>query len=405
MPGIGFAIAIPHRDKGPAASLAGRNLFRLRIKDRYYNELRSHGNSGTRTETARDNAYERRSLHLSVRFLQWNRKEENGMQGTIMKQVDVFTTNPFSGNPAGVITEADALSSEQMLAIANEMNLSETTFITLPSTDGALFRIRFFTPSEEVSLSGHAIIASCYALVEDGRIPLEDGVTKALFETKAGIIQLDIHFARGAAAARNGGVVMTIGGVEAGVLEKIMLHQSVKRYRASNVPVPEIAKTLGLEVGEIHRTGLPLEIISTGLEQLMIPVLHKETIHDMNPDLIKLGLMNRKTGIHTNHVFALDTYTADCVAYMRHFAPALGMWEDPASGTAAAALASYLLRHGVVTSGNMIIEQGKDPANLARILVEPLDSEDPLGEMRIGGLAVTSITRTIRIENGELVVS
>jgi trans-2,3-dihydro-3-hydroxyanthranilate isomerase len=327
------------------------------------------------------------------------------MQGMVMKQVDVFTTTPFGGNPAGVITEADALSSDQMLAIAGEMNLSETTFVTLPSIDGALFRIRFFTPSEEVRLSGHALIASCFALVEDGRIPLEDGVTKALFDTKAGVVQVDIHFTKGAAAPRNAGVAMTIAGVEAGVLEKIMLHQSIKRHRPSSVPAQDIAKTLGLDPVEIHRSGLPLEIISTGLEQLMIPVMHKETIRDMNPDLIKLGLMNRKTGIHTNHVFALDTYSEDCVAYMRHFAPALGMWEDPASGTAAAGLASYLLRHGVVTSGNMIIEQGKDVSSLARILVEPLDAGDPSGEMRIGGLAVTSITRRIGIENGELVVS
>lgn len=329
------------------------------------------------------------------------------MQDIVMKQVDVFTTSPFSGNPAGVITEADSLSSDMMLTIAGEMNLSETTFVTLPSSDEALFRIRFFTPSEEVSLSGHAMIASCYALLEDGRIPLGDGVTKALFETKAGIMQIDIHFTRGVSARtrETAGAVLAINGAEAGVLEKIMLHQSVKKYRPSDVTAQDIARILGIDAGEIRRTGFPLEIISTGFEQLMIPVAHKETIHEMNPDLIKLGLMNRARGIHTNHVFAVDTYSEDCVAYMRHFAPALGMWEDPASGTAAAGLASYLLRHGVVTSGNMIIEQGKDIGNLARILVEALNPEDPLGEMRIGGLAVTSITRKISIENGELVVS
>jgi len=327
------------------------------------------------------------------------------MQNLVMKHVDVFTTNPFGGNPAGVVPEADSLSSEMMLAIAGEMNLSETTFVTLPSTDEALFRIRFFTPSEEVSLSGHAIIASCYALIEDGRIALEDGVTKALFETKAGLIQLDIHFRSGAAASPDGGAVLAINGKNAGILEKIMLHQAVKQYRPSNFAARDVAKILGFDVAEIQRTGLPLEIISTGFEQLMIPVLHKETIHDMNPDLIKLGLINRTHGIHTNHVFAVDTYSSDCVAYMRHFAPVLGMWEDPASGTAAAALVSYLLRHGVVTSGNMIIEQGKEIDNLARILVETADSEDPTTAMRIGGLAVTSITRRIGVEDGTLVVS
>jgi predicted PhzF superfamily epimerase YddE/YHI9 len=329
------------------------------------------------------------------------------MHNLVMKQVDVFTAKPFSGNPAGVITDADSLSGEMMLAIANEMNLSETTFATLPSRDEALFRIRFFTPSEEVSLSGHALIASCYALLEDGRIPVQDGVTNVLCETKAGIKQVDIHLRRGNAdrIGTADGIVMAIGGKETCFLEKIMLHQSIKQSRPSNITPQEIAKIFGIDAGAILRTGLPMEIISTGLEQLMIPVACKETIREMNPDLIKLGQMNRRCGIHTNHLFAIDTYSADCTAYMRHFAPALGMWEDPASGTAAAGLASYLMRHGVVTSGNMIIEQGKDIDNLARILAEPLNPEDPLGEMRIGGIAVTSITRRIGIENGELMVS
>ncbi len=358
-------------------------------------------------ETGKDNAQETRTLHRAVRFLQRNEKRENAMPSITMKHVDVFTTNPFGGNPAGVVTEADSLSSDQMLAIAGEMNLSETTFVTLPSTDEALYRVRFFTPTEEMSLSGHAIIASCYALLEDGRIPLKDGMTQAAFETKAGLIQLDIHFRRGATApdSEAGGVAIAIGGAEAGVLEKIMLHQAVRGHRPSNIPVPEIAKILGFDAAEIRKTGLPLEIVSTGFEQLMIPVHRKETIHAMNPDLIKLGLMNRAQGIHTNHVFAVDTYSPDCVAYMRHFEPAIGMWEEPASGTAAAGLVSYLLRHGVVTSGSMIIEQGKEIDNLARILVETADSADPTSEMKIGGLAVTSIARTIAIENGALVVS
>lgn len=294
-----------------------------------------------------------------------------------------------------------------MLAIAGEMNLSETTFVMSASSSEAPFRIRFFTPSEEVRMSGHAMIAACYTLLEDGRIPVEDGVTKVLFETMTGIIQLDIHFARGAAprTVSKDSTVLTINGTEAGVLEKIMLHQTVKKHRPSSVTARDIAKILGLDVGEILRTGLPLEIISTSLEQLMIPVERKESIRDMNPDLIELALSNKASGIHSSHVFAVDTYTADCTAYMRHFAPALGIWEDPASGTAAGGLASYLLRHGVVTSGNMIIEQGKETDRLARIFVDVIDTEDPLGEMRIGGIAVTSITRSIEIENGELVVS
>jgi trans-2,3-dihydro-3-hydroxyanthranilate isomerase len=335
--------------------------------------------------------------------------KEKIMPDIIIKQVDVFTTTPFAGNPAGVVTEAEALSSETMQAIAAEMSLAETTFVTLPSIEEALFRVRFFSQSEEFDLSGHALIASCFALIEDGRIPLADGVTKALFETRAGLTQVDIHYMQGvpAGSSRLGvenGVIISIDGRPAGILEKIMIHQTVKQYRPSTISASEIAKYCAIESSEITRTGLPLEIISTGLEQLIIPVLHKETIRDMNPDLIKLGIMNRRYGIHTNHLFSLDVFTSDCTAYLRHFAPALGMWEDPASGTAAAGLTSYLLRHGVLTTGNLIVEQGKDVENLARIIVEGANPDDPMAEMRVGGLAVTSITRRIGITENEIVV-
>jgi trans-2,3-dihydro-3-hydroxyanthranilate isomerase len=332
------------------------------------------------------------------------------MPHVMIKQVDVFTTKPFSGNPAGVITEADSLASETMLTIAGEMNLAETTFVMLPSVEGALFRIRYFTPSKEVDLSGHATIASCYALIEDGRIPLEDGVTTVFFETHVGNIQVDIHFRKSIPANANAsdsqnGVVLSIQGSSGGVLEKIMMYQPVRRHRPSTVPASDVAKILGIDPSEIQRTGLPLEIISTGLEQLMIPILHRETIRDMNPDLIRLALMNKRVGLHTNHVFSLEPFHEDCAAYLRHFAPALGMWEDPASGTAVAGLASYLLRHGVVTSGNMIMEQGREEDNLARVIVENPTGDEFTGVLRIGGLAVTSITRTIAVEAGEVIVS
>ena len=326
------------------------------------------------------------------------------MARIIMKQVDVFTSTPFAGNPAGVVTEADSLSDESMQLIAGELNLSETTFITASTAPGALFRVRFFTPGEEVDLSGHAMIASCYALLEEGRIPIADGVTKAVFETRGGLIQLDVHVAKGSRPGAAGAPIV-IAGKAAGTLEKIMLHQSVKGARPATVPVAEIARICGFDASEITRTGLPVEIVSTGFDQLMIPVLHKETIRDLNPDLIKLGLMNRAHGIETNHLFSLDVFDSECTAYLRNFAPALGMWEDPASGTAAAGLASYLLRHGVATAGNMIMDNGKDVGSLARVIVEGANPDDPMAEMRVGGLAVTSITRQLAVEAGQLVVS
>jgi trans-2,3-dihydro-3-hydroxyanthranilate isomerase len=332
------------------------------------------------------------------------------MQQITVKQVDAFTAIPFGGNPAGVITDASGLTTGWMQRIAAEMSMSETAFISQTTRPDATFRIRFFTPTEEVDMSGHVIIAASFALAEEGRIELHDGITRIAFESNAGIIPIDIHFRSDASSypledAIEDGVQVSIRGQQAGTLEKIVLNQKVRRHKLSSIPVGEIAAILGIREREITKTGLPLEIISTGLEQLMIPVDRKESIMTMHPDLIKLSLLNRRYGIDTNHIFSTDTYEQKSTSYSRHFAPKLGMWEDAATGTAAAGLGTYLLRHGVVATGKMLMEQGKEENRLARILVEIDESDKSYNVACIGGLAVTSITRTVQIDEGGVEIS
>jgi PhzF family phenazine biosynthesis protein len=326
------------------------------------------------------------------------------MRNLVVKQVDAFTTHPFGGNPAGIITNGDGLHSDEMMKIAAEMNLSETAIVTMPESLDTDFRVRFFTPSEEVDLSGHVLIAATWALLEDGRIQVHDGVTTVNMGTNAGRIAVDLTFYSTDSPESGSDRVALRNGLACGELHRIMMHQTIKDHSPASIPVSEIAGILGIDPSEISGTGLPMEIISTGLDQLMVPVKSKETILDLNPDLIKLGLSNKKNGIHTNHIFSTDTFSEDCASYSRHFAPAVGMWEDPGTGTAAAGLGNYLLRHGIVTSGEMIMEQGNDSSNLARILVEVDESTLHEGSTRIGGLAATSISREISLESGTVTV-
>ncbi len=321
-----------------------------------------------------------------------------------IKQVAAFTSTPFCGNPAGVILDAEELSSEDMLRIAGEMNLAETAFIMMPSSPGSLFRIRYFTPTEEVSISGHATIACCYALLEEQRIALNNGVTSVEFETNVGNITVDIHFTFGERPDESGEYMNIDTKTGNGWLEKIMMRQMISEFTNSPVPLESLAGILGLDPSEINGTGLPVEIISTGLYQLMIPVKRKETLQRLNPDLIKLGLLNKKYGIDTNHIFTLESFNEESVTYSRHFAPALGMWEDPATGTAAAGLATYLVRHGVVNTGSMIMEQGKEIESLARILVE-MNSSSGNEAVQVGGLAVTSMIRDLEIEKDKILIA
>jgi trans-2,3-dihydro-3-hydroxyanthranilate isomerase len=329
------------------------------------------------------------------------------MQQLTIKQVDAFTAEPFHGNPAGVITNASSLTLELMQTIAAEMSLSETAFVSPPSSSEATFRIRFFTPSNEVDMSGHVLIAATYALIEDEQIELFDGITKVIFETRAGNLPVDIHFRLEGSdqphdAVINGGMPLELAGGRSGRLEKIVINQKIHDYRLSTIPVDEIASILGIQANEITMTGLPIEIISTGLDQLMVPIVSKELILDMHPDMIKLSLLNKKFGIDTNHIFTLDTFGGESTSYSRHFAPKLGMWEDMATGTAAAGLGLYLKRHGAITGDTMLMEQGHEKDALATILVHIDESDGVQGIAQIGGLAVTSITRTLEIGSGEV---
>jgi len=332
------------------------------------------------------------------------------MQQMTVKQVDAFTAAAFGGNPAGVITDASGLTPGLMQRIAAEMSMSETAFISQSTRPDAAFPIQFFTPTEEIDMSGHVIIAASFALAEEGRIELQDGITRILFETNDGIVPIDVHFRQVDSPyplddAIEDGVPISVDGQQVGTLAKIVLNQKVRRHTLSPIPIEEIAAILGIREKEITKTGLPLEIISTGLEQLMVPVDRKETIMAMHPDLIKLSLLNRRYGIDTNHIFSLDTYEPESTTYSRHFAPKLGMWEDAATGTAAAGLGTYLMRHGVVATGTMMMEQGMEEKCLARILVEIDESDKSYSVARIGGLAVTSITRTVKVDESGVVIA
>jgi len=329
-----------------------------------------------------------------------------------MKRVDAFSTTPFAGNPAGIVCDADCLSKVQMQELAREMrlNLVEFAFITSPLSEKASFMVHFFTPEKELDISGHAMLAACYSLIEEGMIELNEGLTTVYFQTGIGIIPVEIYAMRildDRSTADPGGnsdrefctdeEPVESARSESLRLHRIMLHEPVHRLSPSTVPLEEIAQVLGIDTGEIRGTGLPVVVASYEFDWLLIPVLRRETLYNMSPDLIKLRLMNKKYGIKTNHLFTLEAFSEECIAYSRHFGPAIGLWEDPATAIASAMLSVYLIKHGITSSTSMEIEQGNEADNLARIFVDVDHHDGEIKRLRVGGLAVTSIKREIDI--------
>lgn len=335
-----------------------------------------------------------------------------GLGGLVMKnliayQVDAFTTEPFGGNPAVIILDADALDDRMMQLIASEVYLSESAFVSAPNRSGSSFAISFFTPSEEINMSGHALIAACFSMISQGRVPLEEGSNRLLIDTRDRVVPVAVKFSGSPESPSGEGLLggMRIEGVNSGTLEEIMILQKIDNPRPSEVSLEEISGILGIDKSVIRDTGLPMETVKAGIEIMLIPFVSKEALLDLNPDLIKLNLLNRKHGILANHIFTLDTFSEDCVTYCRDFVPSIGMWEDPASGTCSAALGMYLLQRGIASPGTLLMEQGKDRETLARIMVKTCESESESGSIWVGGLAVTSITKSITIEEDRVNIS
>ncbi len=327
------------------------------------------------------------------------------MSKIMVKKIDVFTTKPFSGNPAGVIADADALDTADMKRIAAELNLAECCYIQRPDSADSSFKVRFFTQSVELDLSSHPLIAACFVAIEEGRVTLQSGCTEIRCDTKLGSVPLDIHFDLGVEdSGSRDEVYMSCRNGQSGVLRRVMIHQLRDNIKSCDIPIPDIARILGIDEHEIRGTGLPLEILSHGLTQLVIPIMHQHTVLDMRPDLIKLNMLNKRYGIQTNDLFTLEPMSPDAAVYSRTFSPAIGLWEDVGSGTGVGSIAAYLARHGVLHPGSIVVEQGADLDNLVRIFVDIDENDGSTIPLRLGGLAVTSIEQEISLEGEKVII-
>lgn len=164
-------------------------------------------------------------------------------------QVDAFTDVPLGGNPCAIVFDADTLDDAARLAIAREMNLSETAFvITLVNAD---YGARYFTPAEEIPLAGHPTIATVYALIDSGRLKLQGDYLKIILELKVGPIVVEI-FASG------------------GTVQRIVMSQKPPQFLSTHV-AETVMPIFGLTPDDLL-PGYPIQTVSTGTPQLMIPV-------------------------------------------------------------------------------------------------------------------------------------
>ncbi|MBN1967004.1 MAG: PhzF family phenazine biosynthesis protein, partial [Anaerolineae bacterium] len=170
-------------------------------------------------------------------------------------QVDVFTDQAFGGNPLAVFPDAAGLDTAQMQRIAREMNLSETTFVFPPTAPDADFKVRIFTPEAEMPFAGHPVVGTHWTLAHLGRVTLAEPVTTVRFELNVGVRAAALH-------VRDGRVTRVVMDHQRPVFAGIATADQSAR----------LARALGLPPEAIADTGWPVQVVSTGVRQLFIPV-------------------------------------------------------------------------------------------------------------------------------------
>ncbi|HKP13743.1 MAG TPA: PhzF family phenazine biosynthesis protein [Blastocatellia bacterium] len=288
---------------------------------------------------------------------------------------DVFTEKQFGGNQLAVFTDARGLDAETMQDIAREMHFSETTFL-FPPESGGDYRVRSFTPETELPFAGHPLVGTGYVVVAERLKSWSAPTTTVTLEAGVGPITVEVNTEN----ERAGHTVMT---------------QPLPIVRGAFADVTALAKALSLEPAEIESTGLPVEAIYNGLAVLVVPVASLAAIKRIKPDAGALERISDEMGAQTVLTFARETEMESSTAHCRVFAPAAGVIEDAATGSANGPLGFYLVRHRVVEAQavtRVLSEQGfemRRPSLLhIEVDVDPLSNE--VAGVRVGGGVVIS---------------
>ncbi|MFF8598448.1 PhzF family phenazine biosynthesis isomerase [Streptomyces sp. NPDC015232] len=295
---------------------------------------------------------------------------------SVLYQVDAFTRTPFSGNPAGVVLTADGLSDARMLAVARELNNSETAFVLGADGPDHDVRVRFFTPTTEVPTCGHATVAAHFARAVEYGLPSGPLVQK----TGTGLLQgvrIDRDDARGGDRVR---ITMRQG-------------EAVFGPELAAAQVGRVLRALGAAPRDLVDGG-PVQVVSTGHAKVLVGLRDRATVDALRPDAAALTALSREIGANGFFVFTRDTGEDTLLTWSRMFAPAIGIAEDPVTGNGHGPLGAYLLRHGLVPAPDGRLSfTGRQGAAMGRpgdVRVDVATAADGRLVVSIGGDAVTA---------------
>jgi trans-2,3-dihydro-3-hydroxyanthranilate isomerase len=289
--------------------------------------------------------------------------------------LDVFTDKRFAGNPLAVVLEPDGLETAAMQTIAREFNLSETVFVFAPADRANRAQLRIFTPGRELPFAGHPTVGTAVAL---GRLDGGAGEQSIALEEKVGLVRCRVK-STGADSGR-------------ATFELPRLPE-IAGEASDNAT---IAAALSISTGDIGAEGWAVQRWSAGNPFTIVPVPSLDVVAKSRPDMAHFERAFGG-GFAAPFVVCRQAAEAGHDFHARMFAPGVGVAEDPATGSAAAAFAGYLALHGGYRDGahTLRIEQGYEMGRPSVMELTLVISGGKLAGASIGGSAVVVMEGTI----------
>jgi PhzF family phenazine biosynthesis protein len=283
-----------------------------------------------------------------------------------------FSKNNSGGNKAGICLLGEALNNEQKMAISKELGFSETAYISagkngFKAGNNAFkasnndFKLEYFTPNSEVPLCGHATIASFVVMRDE--LPLPQGEYN--IETKSGSLRVVLDG------------------------DMVLMEQN-KPVFYETLQTSDVANCFDIEVSSDSH---PIEIGSTGLRDIMLPVRDLATLENMNPNFDEITAISRRFDAVGIHAFAIDGERIVC----RNFAPLYDIPEESATGTSNCVLASYLWKNNIIRKSEYIFEQGNFMNSPSEIIVRLTTNGDEILKVVVGGRGYLVGERVVEI--------
>lgn len=266
--------------------------------------------------------------------------------------IDVFTDEPFGGSRLNLFFDGASVPPDLMQRLAMEMGAGETAFVVPARRGGERRGLRVFTPAAEIPFGGHSVLGATFALDRHGRRG-GDGAGSCVWELEAGEYEVLVREEE--------------GGLSYSLIQDPPVFMGQYYHRG------KVAAALGLDEDAIAITGLPCEVISTGLPIHVVPVDSLDTMRQINLRRREADAIARDLGFGDLFVFTCETEDPDATVHCRMFAPHFGIPEDAASGAATGALVAYLLKHRLVKPSphvRIVSEQGIEMGRPSRIIAE-----------------------------------